>query len=238
MWWNGAGKGVSSTEAVGNVHALLPALQLSTVELLEATILLQILILIVVIIEIKLAHLKEAARKLAPSALPLRITSLAASPPQTLTSSNIVAPNFARMGASNVSRPRRRRHIMVLLWPIVCKLEQMSTLHAVPVAIRNVVESDTMCMVGSIAAVTQEQDIFSFGRVANGAWVALFLIFLGYILAQPGLDVELGHLFLVLNIVCRNCGACVEKDKERVTMLAMSSSVQIVCGLGAGRVSG
>lgn len=84
----------------------------------------------------------------------------------------------------------------------------MDTLHAVPVAIRDVIEPNAVSMVGCIAAVAKEQDVLSFGRVAYGAWITFFFVGIG-VLGLPLLDVELGHLLLILDIVRGNRGAYV-----------------------------
>jgi len=62
-------------------------------------------------------------------------------------------------------------------------------------------------MVGGIATIAEKQYVLSFGRVAYGAGVAgLVFVRLG-VLSLPLLDIELGHLLLVLDIVGRDCGA-------------------------------
>lgn len=63
------------------MHALLPALQLAKVELLEPAEMFEVLVLFVMVVEVQVAHLVEATGELAPSALPLDIPSLPASPP-------------------------------------------------------------------------------------------------------------------------------------------------------------
>jgi hypothetical protein len=62
-------------------------------------------------------------------------------------------------------------------------------------------------MVCSIAAVAEQEDVLTFGRVADRARVALFFFGLG-VVAKPLLNVELGHLFLVLNTVGGHGGTC------------------------------
>lgn len=83
----------------------------------------------------------------------------------------------------------------------------MGTFHAIPVTIWDMFKADAMRVVGGVAAVTQQQDILPLGRVAYGARVALLLLLLCYIFAKPLLDIELGDLFLVLDIVRGNSSA-------------------------------
>lgn len=86
-------------------------------------------------------------------------------------------------------------------------MEKVRTLHAIPVAIGDVIEADTTGVVRGIAAVTQEQDVLTLRRIAYGARVPCLLLCLVGIIAQPLMDVELGNLFLVLDIVSRDGGA-------------------------------
>lgn len=58
-----------------------------------------------------------------------------------------------------------------------------------------------MGVVGSIAAIAQQQYVFPLPRVADWAGIAFFLVFLR-ILAKPLLCIEFGNLFLVFDFVC------------------------------------
>lgn len=192
-------------KAVGDAHALLPALKFMTIELLEAAKVFEILILFVVVVEVEVAHLVETTRELAPRTLPLCIASLPASPAQTRTGTDVPAAVLASHWSANLSGTRLGFGIDRLgaVLGFFRELKQVGALHAVPVAIRNAVEADAVGVIGSIAAIAQQQNIFSFGRIADGAGIR-FLLFLFGILAKPLLDVELGHLLLVLYCICRN----------------------------------
>jgi hypothetical protein len=73
---------------VGDANALPPSLQLTSVELLEATILVELVVLVMVV-EVQLAYLIETLRKLAPGTLPLRIALLPARSPDNGTGAHV-----------------------------------------------------------------------------------------------------------------------------------------------------
>jgi hypothetical protein len=135
---------------------LLPSLQLPAVKLLEATILLEVLVLVVVVIKVKLTHLVEATGKLAPSALPLSIASLASRSPQSLASPDVIAADIPWLWTLDNLGPRRFRVCGTAIRAILGKLEQVSTFHAIPVALGNMIKPYAMRVVGSIAAVAQK----------------------------------------------------------------------------------
>jgi hypothetical protein len=155
LWWNGTCKRFASPEAICDIHALLPSFQLATIKLLEATVLLEVLVLVIMIVKIKITHLVETTRELAPSALPLRIASLAACSPETLASPDMMAADFAWVRTLNSLRSRRFRLSVSPPWPIFGELKQVSTFHAIPITVRDVIESDAMRVVGSIAAIAK-----------------------------------------------------------------------------------
>lgn len=120
------------------------------------------------------------------------------------------------MGASAVPGNRasnltRRRLLGNRFWQGVLGLfgevEEVGAFHAIPIAIGNVVETNTVGVVGRIATVTQQEYIFSFGRIADGTGVG-FVVFLLRVLTEPLLDIKLGDLFLVFDRIRRNGGAC------------------------------
>lgn len=200
---DGAGKSLASAETIGNIHALLPSLQLSTVKLLETAKLLQVVIFVIVVVEVEVAHFVEAARELAPGALPLCVTGLPTGSPQALPRPHVEASHLSRVGTLHMLRPRRDGlgFGVGAVGGVLSEAEQVSTFHAVPVAVRDTIETDAMSMIGSIAAIAQEQDIFPLGRVAYGTRVG-FLFLLRGVVAKPSLDVELGDLLLVLDTIC------------------------------------
>ncbi len=193
------GKGVPGTEAIGNVHALLPALKFAEIQQLESAEMLEILVLLVVVIEIQVAHLVETTGELAPCTLPLDISGLPADSSQTGTGADASAPMISSNRASDLARALGSGLCLGVLG-LFGQVEEMGALHAVPVAIGYVVETNTVGMIGCIAAITQQKDVFSLGRIADGAGVG-FLLFLLRVLTKPLLDIELGNLLLVLDRV-------------------------------------
>ena len=91
MWRNVVGKFVSGAEALCNIYSLLPSLQLSLVILLEEAVLLEVLI-VVVVIEVQVAHFEETTRELAPGTLPFGVSCLAARSPEPCSGSNVESP--------------------------------------------------------------------------------------------------------------------------------------------------
>jgi hypothetical protein len=192
-------KCVVRSQAVGNLHALLPPLQLALVQLLESPKLLKILILVVKIVKINVAHLIKSTGELAPGTLPLCITCLPAGTPKSSTGANVVAAYLSRVRSTDARWPRGHRFLRALFW-FIGELKEMATLHAVPITVRYAFQSDAMRMIGCVTAVTEEQKVLSLGRVAYGAWV-VFDAVLFYVLAEPLLKIEVGYLLFVLNIV-------------------------------------
>lgn len=76
LWRNVVAEDVSSSESLGNVHTLLPSLELCSVQLLEPTELLHFLVLLVEVIEIDVAQVIEATDELAPGSLPFVVSRL------------------------------------------------------------------------------------------------------------------------------------------------------------------
>jgi len=136
LWRNARSELLLGTETLCNIESLLPALQLSLIVLLEQAILLEVLV-IVVVIEIKLAHLEESSGKLAPGALPLDVACLSAGPPQALPGSDVVTANVPCIGPANAHRGRPSTEPRS--FGLIVQLEQMGTLHAVPVALGDVI---------------------------------------------------------------------------------------------------
>jgi hypothetical protein len=201
-----ADEGLAGTEALGYIHALLPSLQLPTIQLLEATKLLEVLVFVVEIVKVELAHLIEASRELTPGALPFSISRLAAGSPLASTRANATA-GFTSSGSSDLTARRRaRRGSGTGSSRLGVELEEVRALHAVPVTSGNIVEANAVGVVGSIAAIAQQQHVFPLPRVADWTGIAIFLIFLG-VLAKPLLCIEFGNLFLVFDFVCGNGGA-------------------------------
>lgn len=165
---------------MGNVHPLLPSLKFPSTEFLEPPELLELFVFVVMVVQVQFAHLVKAPRELAPGALPLDVASLSASPSEAFPRSNVVSADISRIWASDMLRTRRSLANLGG-WRFIHELEEMGTLHAVPVAVGNALETDAVGMVCSIAAIAQEEDIFTLGGVADRARVALFFFFFGVI---------------------------------------------------------
>jgi len=67
----------------------------------------------------------------------------------------MVAAHISRVWAAYVGGARRPFFSLGSFW-LFHELEQMGTFHAIPVAVRNSLETYAVCMVGGIAAVAQE----------------------------------------------------------------------------------
>lgn len=93
------------------------------------------------------------------------------------------------------------------LWLFLCRLEQMSTFHAIPGTLRDIVETDAVRVVGCVTAIAKQEDVFSLCRVADGAWVGFFLLFFR-VLPEPLLHIEFGNLLFILDVVGGNGDAC------------------------------
>lgn len=200
------GECFSRPEAVGNIHALLPALKFLPIQLLHASELLEFLDFIVSVIEVEIAEIIDVAGELLPRTLPFKVALLPPGPPETCSGAWLV-PATARL------RPRRtgrgRPHlilVLLLILVLVGELKEIAALYAVPVTIWDVVQTQTVCVVVRIAAVAEEQDVLPLRGIANRAWARFLLLFLD-VLAQPLLKVELGNLFLVLDVVRGNGGS-------------------------------
>ena len=74
-------KNVAGAQTTCDIHSLLPTFEFPSAKLLESPILLELFVLIIVIIQIQVAHLVKSTRELAPCALPLDISSLSTSSP-------------------------------------------------------------------------------------------------------------------------------------------------------------
>ena len=203
--WDIVGECISGPEAVGNAYALLPALELLPINLLHPAELLQFLGLVVGVVEIDVAEIVDSIGELLPCTLPLDVASLPPRPPKTFPGAHMVSAPLARLWP----RCRRRRdnlHIVVFLSLLVRLPKEILALYAVPVALRNAGEAQAECVVGGVAAVAEEQDLFPLCAVAHGARPRVLLLLLN-VLAEPLLEVELGHLFLVLDVVRGDSGA-------------------------------
>jgi hypothetical protein len=99
--WDDRRKGVAGTQALGNIDPLLPSLQLLVVDLLEAAVLFELVVL-VVIVEIQLAHLVETTRKQAPGTVPSGIALEPPCPPRVGAGANGEATEAARRGPARV----------------------------------------------------------------------------------------------------------------------------------------
>jgi hypothetical protein len=201
-------KDVASAQPAGYVHSLLPSLELASTAFLKPPILLKLLILIIVVVEVQVAHLVEATRKLAPGALPLSISSLTAGPSHAFSSSNSVSAHISWIWASDRCGTRGPISLLGKLW-LILELEKMGTFHAVPCAVGDCIETNAVGVIGGIAAVAKEEDIFPLCRVADRARIALFLLLLLGIIAQPLGHVEFGDLLLVLDFVFRDGCSCI-----------------------------
>lgn len=76
LWGDIVSEDVPSTKSLGNVHALLPSLELRAVQLLELTELLHFLIFFVEVVEIDIAQVVESTDELAPGSLPFIVPGL------------------------------------------------------------------------------------------------------------------------------------------------------------------
>lgn len=96
----------------------------------------------------------------------------------------------------------------------------MSTFHAIPGTLGDVIEADAVRVVGCITAIAKQEDVFSLCRVADGAWVGFFLLFFG-VLPEPLLYIEFGNLLFILDVVGGN-GDAIQTvvDSNRVEGLA------------------
>ena len=156
-----------------DIHTLLPPLKLASIQELEATKLLHIFVLIVVVVKIQLGHLIESARELAPNALPLFVACLTPGPSQTCPGTDIETTSGARVRPPCWLGSRASNALNI---GILRELEEVGTLHAVPVAFGNLLQTNAVGVVGGVAAIAEQEDILTVGRVANGAWVALFFL--------------------------------------------------------------
>lgn len=196
---------ILGSEAVCNVHALLPSLELPTIQLLEAAELLELLVFFVEVIEVHIAQIVEPTHELAPGALPLDIPGLSAGPPQASACPHVETTVVARVRSGGVARTSCSRPGLGRSG-LICKLEQVAALHAVPVTIGHVIQADAVGVVGGIAAIAEQENIFPVRGVAYRARVSLFRLLL-HVLAQPLLEIEFGYLLLVFDVVLRNRSA-------------------------------
>lgn len=77
-----------------------------------------------------------------------------------------------------------------------------------------------MGVVGRIAAVAEEQDIFLVPRLANRADSRWLRIFVG-VLSEPCVNIKFLLLFFILNSIRVDSGAC-ELQKRQLLLLASS----------------
>lgn len=64
---------------------------------------------------------------------------------------------------------------------VLGELEEVCTFHAIPVTVGNMIETDAVGVVCSIAAIAEQKYIFSFGRIADWARVGIFLFLFGVV---------------------------------------------------------
>ena len=196
---------IMGPEAVCDVHALLPSLELPTIQLLEAAELLELLVFFIEVIEVYIAQVVEPTHELAPGALPLDISCLSAGPPEASACPHVGTTVVARVRPGDVARTSCSRPGLDGSG-LICKLEQVAALHAVPVTVGNVIQADAVGVVGGIAAVAEQEDILPVRGVAYRARMSLLRLLL-HVLAQPLLEIKLGYLLLVFDIVLRNRSA-------------------------------
>ena len=196
-----ASKDIPGPQTTGDVQPLLPALvfsPFSLVELLQPPIVLQGIVFVVEV-EINTSPVKDSSRDLAPGTLPL------------VGASSVSCPAHARLGArEEVGSPactlRGVSPCGRLRSPREFGPECVHALHAEPGAPRNAIKPDAVCMIGSVATVTQQEDLLLICAVADGARCGILLLF--RVLVYPGLRVEFCNLFLVFDFVGRQKGSC------------------------------
>jgi hypothetical protein len=93
------------------------------------------------------------------------------------------------------------------------RLEVVGTLNAVPVAGRNVVQANAVCVVRRIASITEKQNIFPFAGVADWARLLGFFFLLFHIVCEPRLRIELGNLFLFFDFYAFDNGAYIKRTE-------------------------
>lgn len=154
LWRNVVAKNVARTQALGNVHALLPSLEFGAVELLESAKLFHLLVLLVEVVEINVAQIIEATDKLTPSSLPFGIPGLATSSAKAGTRSNMIAADISRVRSVGALRTHRPRASLCRVARLICEIKEVTALHTIPVTIWDAVEPYTVGVVGCIAAIT------------------------------------------------------------------------------------
>lgn len=95
-------------------------------------------------------------------------------------------------------------HILVIEFVCQKLSSSLGAFHAKPVPTRNTVEAYAIGMIGRIAVITEQKDIFFVGTTAYGTWSRVLFLF--WILVEPGLGIEFGDLFLVLDVIGRQAG--------------------------------
>jgi hypothetical protein len=130
LWWNIIRKNITGPEALCNVHALLPALELSSVQKLEAPEPFEIFVFVVVVVKVDLGHFVETPGEQAPNALPFLVSGLSTGPPEARPCSNVEATSGPGIGSASGLRPRAR----VALNLEVVQVEAVGAFHAIPVA--------------------------------------------------------------------------------------------------------
>jgi hypothetical protein len=91
LWRDVADKALACAEALSNIHALLPSLQLSAIELLKTAELFQVFVFVIKVVEVKLAHLIESPGELAPGTLPFGVASLTTSSSLASTRTDMIS---------------------------------------------------------------------------------------------------------------------------------------------------
>lgn len=97
------GKSLTSAESISNVHALLPTTKLLAIKLLQLPKLLKFLDLVVGIVQVHIAELKETTSKLTPCTLPLIIPSLSPRPPKTSSSAHMIPTSLTWLRPRDIS---------------------------------------------------------------------------------------------------------------------------------------
>ena len=178
LWRNIVAKDITRTQALGNIHALLPSLKFGAVELLEAAKLFHLLVLLVEVVEINVAQIIEATDELTPSSLPFGISGLPASSAKARTRSNVIAADVSRVRSVGALGAHRPRASVCRVARLICEIKEVTALHTVPVTIWDAVEPYAIGVVGCIAAIAQQEDILSLCRVADGTRVVLLRLLL------------------------------------------------------------
>jgi len=189
-------KDVLRTKAAGDVDPLLPPLEfpaLALSQLLRSPVFLKRVVAVVVQVEVD--QVEDAACDLAPGTLPSVRASTAPHPPHGRPSPREKVVSRSRPRSSTRTAPRggdsRYGNLDV-------GIDQVCALHAEPGAVGDPVEADAVCVVGGVAAVTEQEDVLLVGFAADRTWYCLLFL---DAFVEPFLRVELGNLFAILDLV-------------------------------------